>query len=112
MLVFENAFFGFPETGRVAASQDGAVWHEWPCAADDADAGFPGCAGVRPVFSSTASGISATDPTVAGGDGFDLAALGLSTARFIRIRDSGKNRYGPPSGGFDLDAVAIVHPLR
>lgn len=112
LLVFENAFFGFPETGIVAVSDDGLFWHEWPCAADDADAGYPGCAGVHPVFSSTASGISPTDPTRAGGDGFDLAALGISRARFVRIRDSGKNRYVSPSGGFDLDAISLVHALR
>ena len=53
----------------------------------------------------------ATDPNDAGGDGFDLAALGVTQARFVRIRDSGKNRYGPPSGGFDLDAIAIVHAI-
>ncbi len=112
LLVFENAFVGFVETGYVAVSDDGTTWHEWPCAPDDSDAGYPGCAGVHPVFASTESGISATDPLVAGGDGFDLAALGLTQARFVRIRDSGKNRYGAPSGGFDLDAISIVHALR
>jgi len=112
LLVFENAFVGFIETGAVAVSDDGATWHEWPCAADDPDAGYPGCAGVHPVYSSTASGISPTDPLVAGGDGFDLATLGLTHARYVRIRDSGKNRYVPTSGGFDLDAIAVVHPLR
>jgi hypothetical protein len=112
LLVFENAFTGFAETGYVAVSEDGADWHEWPCDPDDADGGYPGCAGVHPVFSSTESGTSPTDPTVAGGDGLDLAALGLTRARYVRVRDSGKNRYGNNTGGFDLDAVAIVHPIR
>ncbi len=33
LLVFENPFAGYVETGRVAVSADGTVWHEWPCAA-------------------------------------------------------------------------------
>ncbi len=109
LLVFENPFVGFVETGFVAVSDDGLTWHEWPCAPLDPDGGYPGCAGVHPVFSSPENGINPLDPGVAGGDGFDLAVLGLSTARFVRIRDSGANRYAPPSGGFDLDAVALVH---
>ena len=41
----------------------------------------------------------------AGGDAFDLADLGLESANFVRIVDSGANILG----GFDLDAVVIVH---
>lgn len=110
LLVFENPFGTFFETGVVAVSDDGVVWKEFPCAADDPDGGFPGCAGAHVVYGNPAMGISATDPSVAGGDGFDLSLVGLSRARFVRIRDSGKNRfYGPPGGGFDLDAVAVVN---
>lgn len=109
-LVFENAFIGFIETGIVAVSDDGATWHEFPCAAV-LDGGTAGCAGVTPVYADPdTNGLSPTDPTVAGGDGFDLAHVGLSRARFVRIRDSGRNRYyGPPGGGFDLDAIAVVN---
>ncbi len=46
---------------------------------------------------------------LAGGDAFDLAELGLSTARFVRIIDSGTSDYTGTSGGFDLDALAVVH---
>jgi hypothetical protein len=110
LLVFENAFFGFPETAFVAVSDDGVLWHEWPCEPENADAGYPHCAGVHPVLANPSEGISATDPAVAGGDGFDLAELGVSRARLVRIRDSGKNRsYAPPSAGFDLDGIAVVH---
>jgi hypothetical protein len=110
LLVFENAFIGFPETGFVAVSDDGVLWHEWPCEPENADAGYPQCAGVHPVFANPSQGISATDPAVAGGDGFDLAELGVTRARLVRIRDSGKNRsYAPPSAGFDLDGIAVVH---
>jgi hypothetical protein len=118
LLVFENPFGSFAETGRVAVSEDGERWFEFACDATNAAEGYPGCAGVQPVYSTPDNGVSATDPTVAGGDGFDLATLGLAAkgvdparflARFVRIRDSGANYYGSLSGGFDLDAVAIVH---
>ncbi|WP_225409987.1 cell surface protein [Stigmatella hybrida] len=109
LIVFENAFARFPETGVVAVSDDGVTWSEFPCDATNRPEGFPGCAGVKPVFSHPDNGISPTDPTVAGGDGFDLATLGVSRARFVRIRDSGANGYSGTSGGFDLDAVAVVN---
>jgi hypothetical protein len=109
LLVFENPFAGFVETGTVSVSEDGESWHEFPCDATHRAGGFPGCAGVKPVNSSPDNGISATDPSVAGGDGFDLATLGVARARFVRIRDTGTNSYGFTSGGFDLDAVAVVN---
>lgn len=109
LLVFENPFGAFTETGVVAVSDDGTTWHEFPCAASDRAGGFPGCAGVRPVYANPDTGVSATDPAVAGGDAFDLATLGVSRARFVRIRDSGANGYGGTSGGFDLDALSVVN---
>lgn len=109
LLVFENAFTGFLETGVVEVSADGIDWRKFPCDAT-VDGGVTGCAGTKPVFGNPAQGISGTDPSVAGGDGFDLAEVGLSSARFVRVTDSGANRfYGPPGGGFDLDAVAVVN---
>ncbi|RYZ41285.1 MAG: cell surface protein [Myxococcaceae bacterium] len=117
LLVFENPFLRpsgrpFAETGVVAVSDDGVTWFEFPCASANAAGNFPGCAGVTPVYSSPGNGISPTDPTVAGGDGFDLAAVGLTRARFVRIRDSGANGYAGTSGGFDLDAVAVVNGVQ
>lgn len=109
LLVFENPFTGWTETGVVGVSLDGVEWVEWPCAADDAEGLFPGCAGVAIVYSNSENGVDATDPEAAGGDAFDLAALGLSRARFVRIRDTGANSYEGLSGGFDLDAIAAVH---
>jgi hypothetical protein len=109
LLVFENPFQGYVETGYVAASEDGLTWKEWPCKPTDADGGYPGCAGVNPVNSNSKNGIDPTDVSKAGGDAFDLADLGLARARFIRIRDSGLNPYAGISGGFDLDAVAAVN---
>ncbi|CAM3583141.1 cell surface protein [Corallococcus sp. ZKHCc1 1396] len=114
LLVFENAFqkYGgdiFAETARVSVSDDGATWYDFACDPSDKDGGFPGCAGTHPVHSAPDNGISPTDPTVAGGDGFDLADVGLSRARFVRLTDTGLNSYGGTSGGFDLDAVAVVN---
>lgn len=109
LLVFENPFVGWPETGIVAVSDDGETWVEWPCRADDVEAGFPGCAGVENVWAGSDDNIDATDPATAGGDAFDLAELGMEHARFVRIRDSGSNSYAGVSGGFDLDAIAVVN---
>lgn len=112
VLVFENGFPGFLETGAVEVSDDGIDWRAFPCGAGT-DAGISGCAGAHPVFANPAQGISGTDPSVAGGDGFDLADVGLARARFVRITDSGANRfYGPPAGGFDLDAVSVVNTVK
>lgn len=110
LLVFENPWVGWFETGFVAVSDDGVSWHEFPCDPLDADGGYPGCSGTHPVYSHPENGIDPTDPAVAGGDGYDLADLGLDSACFVRVRDSGVNaQYGAPAGGYDLDAVAIVH---
>ncbi len=112
LLVFENAFDGFIETGEVAVSADGSTWHTWPCNASDTKGIFAGCAGVHAVMSAPGNGVSPVDPEQAGGDGFDLADLGLKAIRYVRVRDSGLNQYLMPSGGFDLDAVAVLHPAE
>jgi hypothetical protein len=109
LLVFENPFGGYYETARVAVSDDGVVWAEFPCDPDDAANLYPGCAGIGSVFSNSTNGVDPTDPEVAGGDGFDLADVGLATVGYVRIQDSGANLYGGDTGGFDLDAVAIVN---
>jgi len=109
LIVFENPIAGFVETGFVAVSDDGTTWHEWPCQPQDADGGYPDCAGVHPVLSNPTNGVSPTNPAVAGGDAFDLADLGVTRARYVRIRDSGFNRYGGTTGGFDLDAVSAAN---
>ena len=110
-IVFENPFqYGdglfFRELGEVSVSLDGQTWLAFPC---DQGAMPPlGCAGATPVLANGDLGISAYDPAVSGGDAFDLATLGLSEVRFVRIRDL--LGYGAePTAGFDLDAVSIVH---
>ena len=119
LLVFENPFTNWYETGVVAVSADGMTWFEWNCDPEDATGLYPGCAGVGLVWSNPDNGIDPTDPESAGGDAFDLADLDIPPAhladlgvrgfRYVRIRDSGRNRYGGISGGFDLDAIAAVN---
>jgi hypothetical protein len=112
-IVFENAFFvgsdptkPFAELGEVSVSEDGTNFVTFPCAKDAYP--FEGCAGWRPVFANGELGVSSTDPDLAGGDPFDLSAIGLKKARFVRIRDV-SNAGAAPSAGFDLDAAAIVN---
>ncbi len=113
LIVFENAFGTWAETGRVEVSQDGIEWFGWTCEAENAEDGFPGCAGVSQVYATSEFLIDPTDPVVAGGDAFDLADIGVSSARFVRITDSGFNAmgYGGETGGFDLDAIAAANWL-
>src|SRR5207244_3414934 len=50
-------------------------------------------------------------PPGSGGDSFDLAAVGLHAARFLRIDASQIDARLGGLSGFDLDAVAAVHSL-
>lgn len=115
--VFENAFLvsgssgvTFSEPGIVGVSEDGVSFLDFPC--DLSGWPYAGCAGVEPVSANAdTNGIDPRDPEVSGGDPFDLRDVGLKTARFIRIRDSGLGLgpIGPNTRGFDLDSVAIIH---
>lgn len=120
-IVFENAFYAggdeahpAADLGEVSVSEDGVTWHTFPCEPGEA-APYGSCAGWRPVYSAPGNGISPFDPAVAGGDPYDLAELGLSAARFVRIRDMARETCagprGPNTAGFDLDAIAIVNAL-
>ena len=105
--VFENPLPTFQELATVAVSDDAQHWTEFPCTApqDAADFGF--CAGVGVVYSSPDNGIDPLDPSVSGGDHYDLAAIGVSHARYVRITD--RVDLTGNAGVFDLDAVAVVH---
>lgn len=120
-LVFENAFWaaGDPnkpaaELAEVSVSEDGVTWKTFTCTPGAAPP-YPGCAGWRPVYTAPGNGISPVDPQAAGGDPFDLAELGMTSARFVRIRDRGtvpcpsNPAYRVNTVGFDLDAIAVVH---
>ncbi len=139
--VFENPFLGigaysitgvpFAEPGRVRVSQDGVTWFEFPCAMAGAPY-YPGCAGVFPTLSTSASGASphASVPTSvpieslvgvslfglavpagSGGDSFDLDAVGLTWARYVEIEasPSATGPEGADNARFDLDAISAVH---
>lgn len=109
-IVFENPFdIGgdptkpYAEVATVGVSDDGVTFHDFPCTATMYPYGM--CAGWHPVFANPdTNDIDPTDPAVAGGDDFDLADVGVTEARFVRITD----RVDLPST-FDLDAVSIVH---
>jgi hypothetical protein len=122
-IVFENAFFagGNPdnptaEVGEVSVSDDGANWTSFPCTSNRAP--FGTCAGWHPVYSSPKNCISPVDPSVAGGDAFDLAKVGVPRARYVRIIDRSMETCSPDpankltTNGFDLDAISIVNAER
>lgn len=103
-IVFENAFEiaqvaeeVFTETVLVEVSTDGDTWFAFPTdyRADGPlpwrnPANFSGLAGVHPVLANIDENtIDPQDPTVAGGDAFDLADVGLEYARFIRLTATG-----------------------
>jgi len=117
-IVFENAFeigsaMGdvFAEPGEVSVSEDGTNWKTYPCTATAAPYGA--CAGWHPVYSTPDNGISPFDPKTAGGDAFDLADVGLTEVRFVRIVDKTSAACAMGSSintnGFDLDAISIIH---
>ncbi len=124
----------FMEPARVSVSQDGESWVDFPgCALDPAEAVnfHPGCAGVYPVLSrpflpfshgSIPSTVPIQDlvgkeaatlplPAGAGGDAFDLDAVGLDWIKFVKVESAG---FAPqfaeaPKIGSDIDAVAAVY---
>lgn len=112
-IVFENPFYvggdetkPFAELGTVALSENGQDFTAYPCTATAYPYGS--CAGWHPVYANPdENDIDPTDPTVAGGDAFDLADLGVAEARYVRITDR-VDQTGV-AGTFDLDAVSIVN---
>ena len=127
----QDDFHIFAEPGIVEVSADGVIWHTFPFDADalQASAGqdldkasylaLTGLSGLTPTF--VGNWTAPNDPTVfdaqgvggvsgAGGDAFDLADVGLSEARFVRVTDADtQNGFPGPAEGFDLDAVIAIH---
>jgi len=114
LVVFENAFAtgeqSFAEPAQVLVSDDGVHWLAFGCS-PRGDGSWPpfGCAGVTPARAG-----DARDPAQSGGDAYDLAAVGLDHARWIRLVDRTRDHYDEErwcegdAAGFDLDAVAAV----
>lgn len=115
-VVFENPFWPagdagkvFAELGEVSVSEDAETWHAFPCdAAGDGRGNFPGCAGVTPTLEYDASTLTPLDPSRTGGDAFDLADLGLTRVRYVKIRDLETLTPAGNTSGFDLDAVGVI----
>ena len=111
-IVFENAFWAggdpespFAEPGTVEVSADGETWRAFECSASESPYGS--CAGWHPVLAGAeGSNADPHDPATAGGDAFDLADVGLDSARFVRITD--RADITGLNGSFDLDAIALV----
>ena len=125
-IVFENPFLQGPyqsyaEPAWVGLSvDDPEIFTEFQCdltmhqgSAQQAHWAYPGCAGVRPVLAGQlGTCIDSRDGAAAGGDPFDLAELGLSSARYLRLRDAGLSALGTTTRGFDLDAVVLINYRR
>jgi len=123
----------FAEPGIVEASADGVDWRMFPydtaalsqvtslCTDKSLLSRLIGLMGITPSF--TGNYTVPDDPLVFdagapggvsghGGDAFDLATVGLSRARFVRITDPNLP-IGIPgaSEGLDLDTVVALHSL-
>ena len=119
LTIFENAFHAgspsgpiFADYGIVAVSQDGEHFVELPY--DPVT--HAGLAGQVEVLSHPDNAIDPLDPSVSGGDVFDLAASGLAWAAYVRITDPAATIPDPgnqipqaDNSGFDLDAMAALH---
>lgn len=109
-IVFENPFFiggdeRYPlsEFGIVSVSEDGETWATFPCDPDDLEE--TSCAGVNPVLAhAEQQDVDPFSPAEAGGDAFDLADVGLTSAAYVRITDLAGDEMV-----FDLDALAVVN---
>lgn len=123
-IVFENAFYTefeddgvWEELGRVSVSRDGETWHRFECnnepvESDDGPYRWPGCAGWTPTKAYDSGSTTTLDPTVTGGNSFDLSDLGLDRINYVRITDLTESTDLESKAGFDLDAVGIMHVGR
>ncbi len=122
LVVLENVFYvagdgsnRFIETARVAVSQDGKDFVEFPTEVDESlppgdPERYSGFAGVEPV-------VDGDSPATDGGDRFDLDQVGLPWIRYVRITDTAGDPWdagdefgmGYGKAGFDLDAVGAIH---
>jgi len=116
--IFENAFINpinnkvFAEPAVVSVSMDGINFYEFPFDSLTLN----GCAGITPTNGKE----DCFDTLKSGGDRFDLASIGLTRAKYIRIKDitnlllSNPEHpyYDPILSGFDLDAVVGLNLER
>lgn len=109
--IFENVMKNqatgkyFIEPAVVSVSSDGVNFIAFPFDS----VSFKGCAGIEPTNGSE----DPYNPDKSGGDKFDLATLGLSSIKYIKIADicqtllnePNNPNYDPTISGFDLDCV-------
>jgi hypothetical protein len=109
-IVFENVFVNlangapFVEAAIVAAGNDPLALVEFPFrfepppgwdsanpyAIPFTEDNYIGLAGTRPTLVTPTNGIDPADPALAGGNAFDLADIGIASARYVRITDPGR----------------------
>jgi hypothetical protein len=132
---FENGFvFGagsvFSEVAFVEVSTDGVSFARFPSkyAGSGTNMGAQRalCGGMPVVANALTNTVSAFDPSVSGGEAFDLADLAnepsviagdvlLSDVHFVRLVDcaaGSTDAFGTPlaaAGGADIDAVAVIN---
>ncbi len=121
----------FAEPGIIAVSDDGVNFRTFPYNSSALSMVGSGCtdkvllqqliglAGITPNFTGNYTipdDPLVFDPTAPGGvsghggDAFDLATVGLTHARFVRITDPNLPTGIPGSSeGFDLDAIVALH---
>ena len=114
-IVWENPFYlngdpttPYAELGEVSVSEDGLEWVTFACTSTPGEDFGKGCAGLMPRKEFDPCEVLPLDPALVGGDQFDLSSVGMSEARFVRIRDLSYSGDAP-TAGFDLDAVGAVH---
>lgn len=109
--IFENAFINpisnkvFAEPAIISVSENGIDYFDFPF--DTLT--LKGCAGISPTNGKE----DPFNPTVSGGDSFDLRQTGLKRIKYIKIKDyceellkqKDNQYYDPIISGFDLDAV-------
>ena len=130
-IVFENPFWiggdssnPYAEPGEVSVSDDGVTWASFPCTPTSTRRSVTARASKPPyrqlrrlagrLLATRRTGYSPVDPSVAGGLALDLATVGLTHARYVKIVDQTHEACPeagprPDTNGFDLDAVAIVN---
>lgn len=113
--IFENVFLNslthklFVEPAIVSVSQDGVNFIDFPF--DSLT--LVGCAGTKPTLGAN----NPFDPSVSGGNSFNLSDVGLNRVSYIKIKDFCRYVYenhdhpffDPTLSGFDLDAVLGLH---
>jgi hypothetical protein len=113
--IFENVMKNdltsryFVEPAIVSVSYDGINYIEFPFDTLTLE----GCAGTKPTYGAQ----NPFDPSISGGNSFDLATIGIAKIKYIKIKDFSQYIYAHPEhpfydptlSGFDLDALVGIN---